>query len=27
LSQVTDKLYHSVVSSTPCYEWGSNSQL
>jgi hypothetical protein len=20
-------LSHNVVSSTPCYEWGSNSQL
>jgi len=27
LLQVTDKLYHNVVSSTPRYEWGSNSQL
>jgi hypothetical protein len=28
LSQVTDKLFHiSVVSSTPCHEWGLNSQL
>jgi hypothetical protein len=27
LSQVTDKLSHNVVSSTPHHEWGSNSQL
>jgi hypothetical protein len=26
LSQVTDKLSHNVVSSTPCHEQGSNSQ-
>ena len=27
LSQVTDKLYHNVVSSTPRHERDSNSQL
>ena len=27
LSQVTDKLYHNVVSCTPHHEWDSNSQL
>jgi len=27
LSQVTDKLSHNVVSSTPCHEQGSKSQL
>jgi hypothetical protein len=26
LSQVTDKLYHKVVSSTPRHERDSNSQ-
>jgi len=26
LLQVTDKLYHNVVLSTPHYEQGSNSQ-
>ena len=25
LSQVTDKLTHNVVWSTPCYEWDLNS--
>ena len=24
LSQVTDKLTHNVVWSTPCYEWDLN---
>ena len=27
LLQVTDKLYHNVVSSTPRHEQGSNLQL
>ena len=27
LLHVTDKLYHKVVSSTPCHEWHSKSQL
>ena len=27
LSQVTDKFYDKVVSSTPHNEWDSNSQL
>jgi hypothetical protein len=27
LPQVTDKLYHSVVSSTPRHECGLSSQL
>jgi hypothetical protein len=25
--QVTNKLSHNVVSSTPCHEWDSTSQL
>ena len=27
LPQVTDKLYHNVVSSTPRHEWDSSSQF
>ena len=27
MMQVTNKLYHNVVSSTPCHDRDSNSQL